>query len=73
VENNQITNLTQPLKHGKLFKSEKLTMEMTGNMNNFSSIQITDVQLAIFSNIVGVLLFLLVVGYHYIAANSVVR
>jgi hypothetical protein len=35
--------------------------------------QISDVQLAIFSNIVGVMLFLLVVGYHYIAANSGTR
>ncbi|XP_026461795.1 dolichyl-diphosphooligosaccharide--protein glycosyltransferase subunit 4-like [Ctenocephalides felis] len=30
---------------------------------------ITDVQLAIFSNILGVSLFLLVVLYHYINAN----
>ncbi|XP_073845995.1 dolichyl-diphosphooligosaccharide--protein glycosyltransferase subunit 4 [Musca autumnalis] len=31
---------------------------------------ITDVQLAIFSNVLGVFLFLLVVLYHYINANS---
>ncbi|XP_055920233.1 dolichyl-diphosphooligosaccharide--protein glycosyltransferase subunit 4 [Eupeodes corollae] len=31
---------------------------------------ITDVQLAIFSNVLGVFLFLLVVAYHYINANS---
>ncbi|KAI9577407.1 hypothetical protein GQX74_013650 [Glossina fuscipes] len=31
---------------------------------------ITDVQLAIFSNFLGVFLFLLVVLYHYINANS---
>ncbi|KAH9529194.1 oligosaccharyltransferase [Dermatophagoides farinae] len=31
---------------------------------------ITDVQLAIFANILGVTLFLLVVLYHYIAVNS---
>ncbi|XP_059610375.1 dolichyl-diphosphooligosaccharide--protein glycosyltransferase subunit 4 [Phlebotomus argentipes] len=30
---------------------------------------ITDVQLAIFSNVLGVFLFLLVVAYHYINAN----
>ncbi|XP_004535795.1 dolichyl-diphosphooligosaccharide--protein glycosyltransferase subunit 4 isoform X1 [Ceratitis capitata] len=31
---------------------------------------ITDMQLAIFSNILGVFLFLLVVAYHYITANT---
>ncbi|XP_033254379.1 dolichyl-diphosphooligosaccharide--protein glycosyltransferase subunit 4 isoform X1 [Drosophila miranda] len=31
---------------------------------------ITDVQLAIFSNVLGVFLFLLVVAYHYINANT---
>lgn len=31
---------------------------------------ITDVQLAMFANILGVTLFLLVVLYHYIAANN---
>jgi hypothetical protein len=31
---------------------------------------ITDVQLAVFANILGVALFLLVVLYHYIAANN---
>ncbi|XP_075166481.1 dolichyl-diphosphooligosaccharide--protein glycosyltransferase subunit 4 [Haematobia irritans] len=31
---------------------------------------ISDVQLAIFSNVLGVFLFLLVVLYHYINANS---
>ncbi|XP_018796100.1 PREDICTED: dolichyl-diphosphooligosaccharide--protein glycosyltransferase subunit 4 isoform X1 [Bactrocera latifrons] len=31
---------------------------------------ISDVQLAIFSNVLGVFLFLLVVAYHYISANS---
>lgn len=48
------------------------TISRASNNFKISSIfsQITDVQLAIFSNIVGVLLFLLVVGYHYIAANS---
>ncbi|XP_037903904.1 dolichyl-diphosphooligosaccharide--protein glycosyltransferase subunit 4 isoform X1 [Hermetia illucens] len=30
---------------------------------------ITDVQLAVFSNVLGVFLFLLVVAYHYINAN----
>ncbi|XP_046409649.1 dolichyl-diphosphooligosaccharide--protein glycosyltransferase subunit 4 [Neodiprion virginianus] len=30
---------------------------------------ITDVQLAVFSNILGVMLFLLVVIFHYINAN----
>ncbi|XP_031631231.1 dolichyl-diphosphooligosaccharide--protein glycosyltransferase subunit 4 [Contarinia nasturtii] len=30
---------------------------------------ITDIQLAIFSNVLGVFLFLLVVAYHYINAN----
>ncbi|XP_067633065.1 dolichyl-diphosphooligosaccharide--protein glycosyltransferase subunit 4 isoform X2 [Eurosta solidaginis] len=32
---------------------------------------ITDVQLAIFCNVLGVFLFLLVVAYHYITANAV--
>lgn len=36
---------------------------------NFVYRMITDVQLAIFSNILGVFLFLLVVAYHYINAN----
>lgn len=31
---------------------------------------ITDIQLAIFANILGVTLFLLVVLYHYVAVNS---
>ena len=31
---------------------------------------ITDVQLAIFANVLGVTLFLLVVLYHYVAANN---
>jgi len=31
---------------------------------------ITDVQLAMFSNLMGILLFLLVVLYHFIAANA---
>ncbi|XP_006888704.1 PREDICTED: dolichyl-diphosphooligosaccharide--protein glycosyltransferase subunit 4-like [Elephantulus edwardii] len=31
---------------------------------------ITDVQLAIFANILGVSLFLLVILYHYVAANN---
>ncbi|XP_036332711.1 dolichyl-diphosphooligosaccharide--protein glycosyltransferase subunit 4 [Rhagoletis pomonella] len=31
---------------------------------------ISDVQLAIFSNVLGVFLFLLVVAYHYITANA---
>ena len=30
---------------------------------------VTDIQLAIFANVLGVSLFLLVVLYHYIAAN----
>lgn len=36
----------------------------------WSSRMITDVQLAMFANILGVTLFLLVVLYHYIAANN---
>lgn len=36
----------------------------------WSSNMITDVQLAMFANILGVTLFLLVVLYHYIAANN---
>ncbi|KPM05148.1 Oligosaccaryltransferase domain containing protein [Sarcoptes scabiei] len=35
-----------------------------------SIIMITDIQLSIFANILGVTLFLLVVLYHYIAVNS---
>jgi hypothetical protein len=31
---------------------------------------VTDVQLAVFSNMLGVTVFLLVVLYHYIAANN---
>ena len=31
---------------------------------------ITDVQLAIFANVLGVSLFLLVILYHYISANN---
>jgi len=31
---------------------------------------ISDVQLAMFSNLMGILLFLLVVLYHFIAANA---
>jgi len=31
---------------------------------------ITDVQLAMFSNLMGIVLFLLVVLYHFISANS---
>lgn len=35
-----------------------------------SEIMITDVQLSIFANILGVTLFMLVVLYHYIVANN---
>jgi hypothetical protein len=31
---------------------------------------ITDVQLAVFANVLGVTIFLLVVAYHYIAVNG---
>jgi len=31
---------------------------------------ITDIQLAMFSNLMGIMLFLLVVLYHFIAANN---
>ncbi|XP_050682718.1 dolichyl-diphosphooligosaccharide--protein glycosyltransferase subunit 4 [Leptidea sinapis] len=31
---------------------------------------ITDIQLAVFSNVLGVSIFLLVILYHYINANS---
>lgn len=31
---------------------------------------ITDIQLAIFSNVLGVSLFLMVILYHYISANN---
>jgi len=31
---------------------------------------VTDVQLAVFVNLLGVSLFLLVVAYHYVAANN---
>uniref|UniRef100_A0A336LH00 CSON011485 protein n=1 Tax=Culicoides sonorensis TaxID=179676 RepID=A0A336LH00_CULSO len=34
---------------------------------------ISDVHLAVFSNILGVVLFLLVVAYHYVTANSLGR
>ncbi|XP_039759377.1 dolichyl-diphosphooligosaccharide--protein glycosyltransferase subunit 4 [Pararge aegeria] len=37
---------------------------------NKEIIMITDVQLAVFSNILGVSIFLLVILYHYINANS---
>ncbi|CAG2054620.1 unnamed protein product [Timema podura] len=33
-------------------------------------VMITDVQLAVFANVLGVTLFLLVVLYHYISANN---
>ena len=36
----------------------------------FSPVMITDVQLAIFANVLGVTLFLLVVLFHYVAANN---
>ena len=36
----------------------------------WGSNMVTDVQLALFANILGVTLFLLVVLYHYIAANN---
>lgn len=36
----------------------------------FPQAMITDVQLAIFVNVLGVTLFLLVVLYHYVAANN---
>uniref|UniRef100_A0A1X7V2K3 Dolichyl-diphosphooligosaccharide--protein glycosyltransferase subunit 4 n=1 Tax=Amphimedon queenslandica TaxID=400682 RepID=A0A1X7V2K3_AMPQE len=36
----------------------------------YSSTMISDVQLAIFANVLGVTLFLLVVLYHYIVANN---
>lgn len=39
-------------------------------LQRWSSNMITDVQLAMFANILGVTLFLLVVLYHYIAANN---
>ncbi|KAL6459702.1 hypothetical protein MHYP_G00314610 [Metynnis hypsauchen] len=35
-----------------------------------ASIMVTDVQLAIFANVLGVSLFLLVVLYHYVAVNN---
>jgi hypothetical protein len=34
---------------------------------------ITDIQLAIFANVLGVTIFLLVVLYHYLSVNSNVR
>lgn len=38
-------------------------------INSVLCFRITDIQLAIFSNVLGVFLFLLVVAYHYINAN----
>ncbi|KAJ8275311.1 hypothetical protein COCON_G00099360 [Conger conger] len=38
--------------------------------NKLRAIMVTDVQLAIFANMLGVSLFLLVVLYHYVAVNN---
>lgn len=37
---------------------------------DLAATMITDVQLAVFSNMLGVTVFLLVVLYHYISANN---
>ncbi|CAB1342501.1 unnamed protein product [Coregonus sp. 'balchen'] len=39
-------------------------------LQNGDIIMVTDVQLAIFANMLGVSLFLLVVLYHYVAVNN---
>ncbi|XP_065257919.1 dolichyl-diphosphooligosaccharide--protein glycosyltransferase subunit 4 [Chrysemys picta bellii] len=41
-----------------------------GSLRAATSAMITDVQLAIFANMLGVSLFLLVVLYHYVAVNN---
>ncbi|TNN35380.1 Dolichyl-diphosphooligosaccharide--protein glycosyltransferase subunit 4 [Liparis tanakae] len=41
-----------------------------GTTTTYGIIMVTDVQLAIFANMLGVSLFLLVVLYHYVAVNN---
>ena len=43
---------------------------VTPDLASSSRSMITDVQLAIFANVMGVTLFLLVVLFHYVAANN---
>ena len=40
------------------------------SLSDSKQAMITDVQLAIFANVLGVTLFLLVVLFHYVAANN---
>lgn len=45
-------------------------VQMNAGTNRNGNLMITDVQLAIFANMLGVSLFLLVVLYHYVAVNN---
>ncbi|PWA27592.1 hypothetical protein CCH79_00000202 [Gambusia affinis] len=56
---------------GTLYRSLPLS-PMAGNFINDGALHrmVTDVQLAIFANMLGVSLFLLVVLYHYVAVNN---
>ena len=55
------------LKNKIIFTKEDVDLEKVVSK---SEKMITDVQLAMFSNLMGIVLFLLVVLYHFIAANS---
>jgi hypothetical protein len=42
-------------------------------VNKYRQAMVTDVQLGVFSNVMGVLIFLLIVLYHYVTASRDVR
>ena len=48
----------------------RLNVIMNVSIHSAFRIMISDVQLAVFANLLGVSVFLLVVLYHYIAANN---
>jgi len=55
---------------GTTLECIKLLRILTPASENKYSKMISDIQLAMFSNLMGIVLFLLVVLYHFIAANS---
>lgn len=52
-----------------ILPAQTIAHRLLNKVLHYATTMITDVQLAIFSNLLGVSLFALIVAYHYVAAN----
>ncbi|KAG5277280.1 hypothetical protein AALO_G00115720 [Alosa alosa] len=71
IENNRVSDCIHTISDSGRRLGSVNSLHSTGLPNHRSTLtMVTDVQLAIFANMLGVSLFLLVVLYHYVAVNN---